>query len=106
MPSHDFTNEDLFSSPMMSMQSSTHSSQINTVGPAMSFRTSCWLLPKKEQYSVFFESPPLDLVIAAPSLHLRGQGGQGRRTGAGTGRPKTPYPSRISISAPDRSTMG
>jgi hypothetical protein len=27
-----------------------HSSQINTDGPAMSFRTSCWLLPQKEQY--------------------------------------------------------
>ena len=31
------------------MQSSTHSSQMKTVGPAMSFRTSCWLLPQKEQ---------------------------------------------------------
>ena len=31
------------------MQSSTHSSQMNTVGPAMSFRTSCWLLPQNEQ---------------------------------------------------------
>jgi hypothetical protein len=52
---------------MMSMQSSTHSSQMNTVGPAISFLTSCWLLPQKEQYSVFFESLPLDFVIAAPS---------------------------------------
>ena len=43
------TSEDLFSSRMMSMQSSTHSSQMNTVGPAMSLRTSCWLLPQKEQ---------------------------------------------------------
>jgi hypothetical protein len=49
MPSRDFTNEDLFSSRMMSMHNSTHSSQINTVGPAMSLRTSCWLLPQKEQ---------------------------------------------------------
>src|SRR5690606_39441938 len=39
---------------MMSMHSSTHSSQMNTVGPAMSLRTSCWLLPQKEQYRVFF----------------------------------------------------
>src|SRR5260221_1796620 len=45
----DFTNEDLFSSWMMSMHNSTHSSQINTVGPAMSLRTSCWLLPQNEQ---------------------------------------------------------
>ena len=36
------------------MHSSTHSSQMNTVGPAISLRTSCWLLPQKEQYSVFF----------------------------------------------------
>jgi len=33
----------------MSMQSSTHSSQMNTVGPAISFLTSCWLLPQKLQ---------------------------------------------------------
>ena len=33
----------------ISMQSSTHSSQMNTVGPAISLRTSCWLLPQKEQ---------------------------------------------------------
>src|SRR5580658_8464208 len=39
------------SSRMMSLQSSTHSSQTNTEGPAMSLRTSCWLLPQNEQYS-------------------------------------------------------
>src|SRR5579863_1515470 len=39
------------SSRMMSLQSSTHSSQTNTDGPAMSLRTSCWLLPQNEQYS-------------------------------------------------------
>jgi hypothetical protein len=48
-PSRDFTIELLFSSRMMSMHSSTHSSQMNTVGPAISLRTSCWLLPQKEQ---------------------------------------------------------
>jgi hypothetical protein len=26
---------------------------MNTVGPAISFMTSCWLLPQNEQYSVF-----------------------------------------------------
>jgi hypothetical protein len=36
-----------------------HSSQMNTEGPAMSFLTSCWLLPQNEQYSSF--SPELDL---------------------------------------------
>ncbi|CDI03978.1 exported hypothetical protein [Candidatus Competibacter denitrificans Run_A_D11] len=38
------------SSRMMSLHSSTHSSQMNTFGPAISLRTSCWLLPQKEQY--------------------------------------------------------
>src|SRR5215207_193901 len=48
---------------MMSMHSSTHSSQMNTVGPAISLRTSCWLLPQKEQYRVLFESPLAALVM-------------------------------------------
>src|SRR3978361_724195 len=67
MPSRDFTSEDLFSSRMMSMHSSTHSSQMNTVGPAISLRTSCWLLPQNEQYSVFLESlvPTLLILISA-----------------------------------------
>src|ERR1700740_84927 len=64
MPSRDLTSEDLFSSRMMSMHSSTHSSQMNTVGPVMSLRTSCWLLPQKEQYRVFLLSPPPDFVIS------------------------------------------
>src|ERR1700688_2716491 len=71
MPSRDFTSEDLFSSRMISMQSSTHSSQMKTVGPAMSLRTSCWLLPQKEQYSVFLDSPPLALLIGSPGLFAR-----------------------------------
>src|SRR5580704_6762559 len=54
---------------MMSMHSSTHSSQMNTVGPAMSLRTSCWLLPQNEQYKVFLESLPPTLLI--PHLHRR-----------------------------------
>src|SRR6195256_5879138 len=70
MPSRDFTSEDLFSSRMMSMQSSTHSSQMNTVGPAISLRTSCWLLPQNEQYSVFLESLVPTLLILV-SVHLR-----------------------------------
>src|SRR5580658_9059145 len=63
MPSRDFTREDLFSSRMMSMHSSTHSSQMYTVGPAMSLRTSCWLFPQKEQKSVFLGSLPVTLAI-------------------------------------------
>src|SRR6266576_1844357 len=70
IPSRDFTSEDLFSSRMMSMQSSTHSSQMNTVGPAMSLRTSCWLLPQKLQYRVLRESPP-DLAAGMSFTHLR-----------------------------------
>src|SRR5438552_13449582 len=41
------------SSRMMSLHSSMHSSQMKTDGPAMSLRTSCWLLPQNEQYSSF-----------------------------------------------------
>src|SRR5712664_2980892 len=41
------------SSRMMSLHSSMHSSQMNTEGPAMSLRTSCWLFPQNEQYSSF-----------------------------------------------------
>src|SRR5437868_3107664 len=70
MPSRDFTSEDLFSSRMISMHSSTHSSQMNTVGPAMILRTSCWLLPQNEQYRVFFESLPPTLLI--PLSYPRG----------------------------------
>src|SRR5579872_6802987 len=62
-PSRDLTSVVLCSSRMMSMHSSTHSSQMNTVGPAISFRTSCWLLPQNEQYSVFFESVAPTLLM-------------------------------------------
>src|SRR4029077_7225553 len=65
MSSRDFSNEDLVSSWMMSLHSSTHSSQMNTVGPAMSLRTSCWFLPQNEQKSIFLESPPAALLILA-----------------------------------------
>src|SRR5262249_20503572 len=84
MPSRDFAHEDLFSSPTMSMHSSTHSSQMNTVGPAMSLRTSCWLLPQNEQYSVFLESPVPTLLISVrrpdTSPHSRNPAGQTRLT--------------------------
>src|SRR5260221_146604 len=84
MPSRDFISEDLFSSPMISMHSSTHSSQINTVGPAMSLRTSCWFLPQNEQKSGFLVSPLLTLLISEPrqdtSHHSRYPTGQSGRT--------------------------
>src|SRR5260370_16410372 len=91
MPSRDFISEDLFSSPMISMHSSTHSSQINTVGPAMSLRPSCWLLPQNVQWSGFLVSPPLTLLISEPgqdtSHHSRYPTGQSRRTHHREGRP-------------------
>ena len=34
---------------MMSLQTSTHSSQMKTVGPAISLRTSFWSLLQNEQ---------------------------------------------------------
>jgi hypothetical protein len=40
---------------------------MNTVGPAMSLRTSCCDFPQKEQYKVLLESPPLSFVILRPS---------------------------------------
>ena len=46
------------SSRMMSLQSSMHSSQMNTDGPAISFLTSCWLFPQKEQYKTFSAEVP------------------------------------------------
>src|SRR5690242_17290130 len=79
MPSRDFTSEDLFSSRMMSMQSSTHSSQMKTVGPAMSLRTSCWLLPQNEQYSVFLESFVPTLLIP---VSVRGSSAHSSQSGA------------------------
>ena len=45
----DFMIDDLVSSLIISVHKSTHSSQMNTVGPAISFLPSCWLLPQKEQ---------------------------------------------------------
>jgi ABC-type molybdate transport system substrate-binding protein len=37
-----------------------------TVGISVVVRTSCWLLPQKEQWSVFFESLPPTLLISEP----------------------------------------
>src|SRR6201994_3496024 len=70
--------EVLFSSRMISMHSSTHSSQMKTVGPAMSLRTSCWLLPQNEQYSVFLESFVPTLLIP---VSVRGSSAHSLRSG-------------------------
>src|SRR6185436_5797109 len=60
---------DAVSSRMMSLHSSMHSSQMNTDGPAMSLRTSCWLFPQNEQYSSF--SPPDFSDIRRSLCHVR-----------------------------------
>src|SRR3546814_735869 len=54
------------SSRMMSLHRSTHSSQMYTEGPAMSLRTSCSLLPQKEQY----RTRPLWAVGVLPRVSL------------------------------------
>src|SRR5256884_2557534 len=55
------------SSAMMSLQTSTHSSQMNTVGPAMSLRTSFWSLLQKEHRRTSV-SPAFFTMPAAYSL--------------------------------------
>eukprot|EP00042_Codosiga_hollandica_P000209 m.923085 g.923085 ORF g.923085 m.923085 type:complete len:332 (+) comp106196_c0_seq1:724-1719(+) len=51
------------SSRTMSLHSSMHSSQMKTDGPAISFLTSCWLLPQNEQYRTFsLEVPFLSAI--------------------------------------------
>src|SRR5207344_748071 len=59
------------SSAMMSLQTSTHSSQMNTVGPAISLRTSFWSLLQNEQRRTSV-SPVFFVVIA--SLFYRSAG--------------------------------
>src|SRR5690606_20779840 len=43
---------------MISVQRSIHSSQMNTDGPAISLRTSCWLLLQNEQCSALSSVDP------------------------------------------------
>jgi hypothetical protein len=52
---------------MISLHKSMHSSQMKTDGPAISFLTSCWLLPQKEQYRVFsLEEPFFSAIDGVP----------------------------------------
>src|SRR5258706_12102979 len=51
------------SSAMMSLQTSTHSSQMKTVGPAISLRTSFWSLLQNEQRRI--SGSPFFLTICA-----------------------------------------
>src|SRR3990167_8693980 len=54
------------SSAMMSLQTSTHSSQMNTVGPAMSLRTSFWSLLQKEHRRTS-DSPFFYTIVPRPA---------------------------------------
>src|SRR3989344_837022 len=58
------------SSRMMSLQSSTHSLQTNTEGPAISLWTSCWLLPQNEQYRSFSPLPSAAPGYASPAARV------------------------------------
>src|SRR4026209_378889 len=53
------------SSAMMSLQTSTHSSQMKTVGPAISLRTSFWSLLQNEQRRTSPSVAFLVVVMAA-----------------------------------------
>src|SRR5215470_16990949 len=61
------------SSAMMSLQTSTHSSQMNTVGPAISLRTSFWLLLQNEHRKTsslfFFKAVSSKKVQYTPETH-------------------------------------
>ncbi len=69
---------------MMSRQMSTHSSQMKTVGPAMSFLTSRWLLLQKEQRSA--SSPVSFFAISPPPDPFSGRRAVCRLPNAATAR--------------------
>jgi hypothetical protein len=54
-----------------------HSSQMKTDGPAISFFTSCWLLPQKEQYRTFSLEEPF---FSAMTLEFQRCGSALRRS--------------------------
>src|SRR5687768_14023307 len=54
---------------MMSLQTSTHSSQMKTVGPAISLRTSFWSLLQNEQRRIS-ESPFFFTLLLSPRDHV------------------------------------
>src|SRR5438552_16739137 len=58
---------------MMSLQTSTHSSQMKTVGPAMSFRTSFWSLLQKEHRRTSVSPAFFTMSPFFPRLTLRRQ---------------------------------
>src|ERR1700730_16239444 len=73
-PAPRFSNR--LSSAMMSLQTSTHSSQMKTVGPAISLRTSFWSLLQKEHRRTSVS--PFFLTIVRPGV-VRTRGPAARR---------------------------
>src|SRR5207249_9049624 len=72
------------SSAMISLQSSMHSSQMYTVGPAISLRTSFWLFPQNEHFRVPLPSRvrAFSPLLLPPRRQCRGLGHRpGRRLG-------------------------
>src|SRR5205809_2941874 len=63
------------SSAMMSLQTSTHSSQMKTVGPAISFRTSFWSLLQNEQR----RTSPSPFFLTIGSIRRAGRQPRGPR---------------------------
>src|SRR5690554_2917554 len=59
---------------MMSLHRSMHSSQMNTDGPAISLRTSCWFLPQKEQCKVLSSLEPFFSGIGISDQSARRRG--------------------------------
>src|SRR5690606_28150785 len=95
------------SSRMMSLHSSTHSSQMNTLGPAISLRTSCWLLPQKEQYRILPLSPERpwrsSVMLVAWVVWVGAEDSTGRQAaiptpaGAGAGLERPPGPASAGL---------
>src|SRR5690554_6492389 len=56
---------------MMSLHRSMHSSQMNTDGPAISLRTSCWFLPQKEQCKALSSLEPFFSGIGISDQSVR-----------------------------------
>src|SRR5262249_8296442 len=71
------------SSSMISSQRSTHSSQMYTPGPRMSFLTCFWLFPQNEYLS---KSPPSPMRATQQLLHARPPQRPGYHLGSLTSR--------------------
>src|SRR5687767_11520793 len=80
----------------MSLHSSMHSSQMKTDGPAISFLTSCWLLPQKEQYRTFsLDEPFLSAINGAVSGSEKGWFDDSSKENGAFAMRKAPFPSLL-----------